>query len=213
MDRFEVSYHRRYVAWEDNIICTAGGTERPQQVEIKGFSSDNILAFDITDGINPLSFDLGPQNIVDAGDGTYTLLIKGEFPEERRIATAASEGLETLGADAIEADQPSDLRSSGAGSDYLVVVHDDFAAEVEPLVELRSGQGFSVAVAKVSDIYDEFGDGYRSPEAIKHYFTYAYNNWGSAYAEGGSLSTEFCSVPAHPTLGSVHRSLRTGAGE
>jgi hypothetical protein len=182
LDWFEVSYYRKYLAWNDSLTCSAGGTGRAQQVEVNGFTSSDIHALDVTDRLHPLALDIGPQNVVPAGDGTYKLVVRGEFPQRHIIAAAASDGLKSLGADMIERDQPSDLRATGAGSDYLVIVHDDLAGEVEPLVELRRAQGFVVAVAKVSDVYDEFGDGHRSTEAIKNYLTYAYNNWGSAYA-------------------------------
>lgn len=182
MDWFEVRYYRRYAAWDDGITCSAGGAGRPQQVEITDFGSADVLAFDVTDGRTPVAFDLGAENLIDAGDGTYTLILRGEFPQERRIAAVAVAGLKSPEPDAIEADKPSDLRAEGAGSDYLVIVYDEFASEIEPLVDLRRAQGFEPAVAKVSDVYDEFGDGHRSDESIKAYLTYAYNNWGSAYA-------------------------------
>lgn len=181
LDWFEIEYERLYVAWNDSLTCTAGGAGSPQQIEISGFDSPNLLAFDVTDPFSPRLFDLEPRNIVAEGGGAYTLALRGEFPARTRIAAAGTDAVRPVAAKDIQLDVPADLAAAGEGADYLVVVYDDFVDEIGPLVELREGQGFNVAVAKASDVYDEFGDGYKSSDAIKNYFTYAYNNWGSAY--------------------------------
>jgi hypothetical protein len=181
IDWFEIDYDRLYAAWNDSLTCTAGALETPQQVEVAGFSSPEILAFDVTDPLSPRVFDLDERNVIDAGDGSYKLAIRGLFADRRRIAAATAGAIVEVGPADMELDQPSDLRAEGAGADYLIVVYDGFAEEIEPLAALRESQGFKVAVARASDVYDEFGDGYKSPEAIKSYFIYAYNHWGSAY--------------------------------
>lgn len=182
LDWVELSYSRLYEAWNDTITCTADTSSAPWQIEMAGFSSPNLLAFDVTDPVSPAVYSLDDRNITDSGDGTYLLTIRGEPPLRHRIAAAATSAVRVVRAEDIEIDRPSDLKADGAGADYLVVVYDDFASEIEPLAALRESEGFSVAVAMASDVYDEFGDGYKSPEAIKDYFIYAYNNWGSAYA-------------------------------
>lgn len=181
LDWFEIEYDRLYEAWNDTLTCSAGGTGDPQHVEIAGFSSTDLLAFDVTDPLSPSVYDLDQRNVIDAGDGTYKLAIRGEYPVRSRIAAAATGAIRSVDPADIEFDLPSDLATEGAGSDYIVVVYDDFEDEIAPLVDLREEQGFKVAVAKASDVYDEFGDGYKSSEAIKEYFAYAYTNWGAAY--------------------------------
>ncbi len=182
LDWFELSYNRLYEAWNDTITCTVDTSSAPWQVEISGFSSPDLLAFDVTDPISPAVYSLDDRNITDSGDGTYALAIRGEPPFRHRIAAASASAVRVVRAENIELDRPSDLKAEGAGAEYLAVVYDDFASEIEPLAALRESEGFSVAVAQASDVYDEFGDGYKSPEAIKNYLAYGYNNWGSAYA-------------------------------
>jgi hypothetical protein len=181
LDWFEIEYYRRYAAWNDTLTCTAGGSGSPQHIKIDGFDSSSLLAFDVTDPFNPKVFDLDSRNVSAAGENTFTLAIRGEFPARSRIAAAASGAVRPVDPEDIERDAPSDLMLEGSGADYIAVVYDGFVDEIAPLVELREGQGFKVAVAKASDVYDEFGDGYKSSEAIKNYLAYAYNNWGSAY--------------------------------
>ena len=42
---------------------------------------------------------------------------------------------------------------------------------------MRQAQGLRTAVVDVSDIFDEFGYGLVTPQAIKDFITYAYENW------------------------------------
>ena len=48
---------------------------------------------------------------------------------------------------------------------------------MESLVALRQSQGLRTTVVDVADIFDEFGYGLPTPEAIKAFLTYAYENW------------------------------------
>jgi hypothetical protein len=52
-----------------------------------------------------------------------------------------------------------------------------FDIAIEPLLDFRREQGLRVANIPVEQIYDEFGDGHRSPEAIKEFLSYASDNW------------------------------------
>ncbi|RPI53192.1 MAG: DUF11 domain-containing protein, partial [Chloroflexi bacterium] len=74
-------------------------------------------------------------------------------------------------------DTPSDLHDPGNGADYLVITHHDFSAALAPLLDARAGQGYRVMSVDVQDVYDEFGGGWMSPEAIRSFLDYAYHNW------------------------------------
>ena len=47
----------------------------------------------------------------------------------------------------------------------------------EPLKALRQGQGLSVAMVDVEDIYDEFSFGDKTPQAVKDFVAYAATSW------------------------------------
>ena len=47
------------------------------------------------------------------------------------------------------------------------------------LVALRQSQGLRTAVVDIEDIFDEFGYGLVTPQAIKEFITYAYESWQS----------------------------------
>jgi len=85
-------------------------------------------------------------------------------------------------------DEPSNLRASTNGADYIIITHESLYPGVLPLVEWRQKthpqplprgetQGLRVEVVKVQDIYDEFNFGIFNPNAIKDFLAYVYSNW------------------------------------
>ena len=50
---------------------------------------------------------------------------------------------------------------------------------VTSLVALRQGQGLRTAVVDIEDIFDEFGYGLVTPQAVKDFLTHAYGSWQS----------------------------------
>jgi hypothetical protein len=81
-------------------------------------------------------------------------------------------------ADAFErpgADDPTDARG---GVDDLIVAHADFVAGVAPLVESARAAGRRARVVEVQSIYDRFGGGELSPEALRDYFAFTLARWG-----------------------------------
>ena len=71
------------------------------------------------------------------------------------------------------------LRENDWGADYIAIVADvrGFQEAVEPLLAHRQDQGLRVANISIEQIYDEFGSGHRSPEAIKTFLAYTSAHW------------------------------------
>ena len=77
---------------------------------------------------------------------------------------------------------PASLRmitplSGAVGADYILIAPQSFMSKVGPLVALRQAQGLQVVTEDVQAIYDHFGYGRSTPEAIHDYLEYAYHNW------------------------------------
>jgi hypothetical protein len=70
---------------------------------------------------------------------------------------------------AITSNRPSNLRDLANAADFVIISHRDFLESVKPLQSLRESQGLSVAVVDVEDVYDEFGYGDKSPQAVKDF--------------------------------------------
>ena len=73
-----------------------------------------------------------------------------------------------------------DLRAPGSGAEYLVVGPARLLEPLDPLIELRSGQGLVTSVVDVQAVYDQFNFGYPEPEALHQFLLYAKENWQPA---------------------------------
>ncbi len=70
------------------------------------------------------------------------------------------------------------LRNLNA-ADYIMIAPtvNGFDEALQPLVALREEQRISVQVVALEQIYDEFGFGQKSPEAIRDFLGFAQRNW------------------------------------
>jgi hypothetical protein len=61
--------------------------------------------------------------------------------------------------------------------DVVFLTTSELASTLAPLVQLRQGQGYRVAVVDIEDVFDEFGFGYRSPAAVRAFIDRARTAW------------------------------------
>ena len=175
VDWFEVTYQRDYVAAGNTLKFAPDSGSR---YLIDGFNETTLLAYDISDpadvaiidnavisGTNPYSFEFEPAT---AGS-TYLVLAS----EVSKIPVGLIE------------DTAVDLALNASGADYILVTHRDLgwdqnSDELSWLTDLfthREAQGLRVFVADIEDIYDVFSYGIESPQALKDFLAYAYDNW------------------------------------
>ena len=169
VDTVSLSYWHTYQADADRLRFTVDG---PGSIRVSGFASGAIHVLDITDPNTPQTLD-----------GTVVAESGGYWSVE---ATAGAAGTRTLLAftDAtaaapafVQANQASSLHRESQASDYLVITHDTFVEQLEPLVALRAGQGHSAALIDIADVYDEFSFGQKDPQALKDFLTLAQTTW------------------------------------
>lgn len=172
LDWFEFAYSRGYAAVDGRLAFTNGGASGDVQLGVSRFASSVIRAFDVTDPGRPVELALVGSNVVPDG-GSYRLVLQDGVTGFTRYE--AVEAARALSVASIERRVPADLATREA--DFIVVSYEDFADEVEPLVARRRSQGIVVTHALVEDVYDEFGGGTVSPQAIRAYFRYAFEEW------------------------------------
>ncbi len=165
----EMNYWQKNIASQDSFLFEYSGTGI-HQFEIDNFSSDKVNVFDIT---NP-----DPVKIVsvlgkNVGD-SYTINFKDDLKGSKKYFVAGENYLQTPG---IEPDHPPQLCDVTNSADYIIITHQQFAHDVELLVQHRRQYGLRVKVVDIQDIYDEFNYGNKNPEAIKDFLSYAYFNW------------------------------------
>lgn len=171
VDWLEVSYQRTYRADGDQLAF-GGDATGPQQYRLTGFTTNSVEVFDVTDAAR-VGVITNPT--VTADGATYTVRFGDDQATPRRyLALTPAQRRTPLG---IEADTPSSLQSPGNGADNLIITHGDFKEAIQPLAAHRAGQGLRVQVVDVQDVYDEFGYGLMSAEAIRDFLAFAYSQW------------------------------------
>ena len=176
VDWFAVDYERDFEASSDRLKFAHPSGYR---YRIEGFSSNDAKLFDITD---PAAVKRALNGLV-TGTGPYTLEVEPAGAGGTRSYLAVAGGAIKTPAAVIK-DRPSSLSSTANAADWMLITHRELGWEngaeqdwVTSLVGLRQSQGLRTAVVDVQDIFDEFGYGFATPQAIKDFLTYAYANW------------------------------------
>jgi uncharacterized repeat protein (TIGR01451 family) len=166
----ELHYPHTYAADADwlRAIAPAGSS-----VQIIGFTSPQIRAFDITDPVN--IFELTGK--ISFANGSYQIGLNLHGPEQRPRTILA------FAADAVSAPvslahhTPTFLDDRRSGGDVVVISHPDFVPSLTPLVRLRESQGHRVQLVTTDELFDEYSFGERSPFAIRAFLKDATSHW------------------------------------
>lgn len=172
LDRLELDYPRRYLAAQDSLRVTG---EPGTLLTVVGFTSPAIQVFDLSDprlpravtgakiqgGSGGYQVSLVPANATTP----YLLVAEGAVRAPARIRP-----METTG-----------LAGAKAGAPYLVIAPGDFYDEatqpVQRLLSLRSSQGLNGRFVPLEGLYDEYGDGQKTPHAIRRFLAEAVTTW------------------------------------
>jgi hypothetical protein len=147
--------------------------------QLAGFATADIEVFDISEPAAATWVVNGTLT----GAGPYALEIEpaGAAGAKSYLAVAAAGLLSPVSA---VKDTASALQSRTNAADWILITHAELGWEsgalsswVNDLVALRQGQGLRTAVVDVADIFDEFGYGLATPQAIRDFLAYAYENW------------------------------------
>ncbi|KPL19459.1 MAG: hypothetical protein AMJ92_03275 [candidate division Zixibacteria bacterium SM23_81] len=167
---YQIDYWHGYRAQDDYLEFgpPEDGELGLYEFRVSGFSSSDIELFDLA-GQKIVNFQVSQDSI------SYTLRFQDRVVRPTRYVALTKNKL--LLPSGISGNKASNLRSLANGADYIIIVHSDFYESILPLAMHRESQGLRVKVARVQDIYDEFNDGVLSPEAIRDFLRYAYENW------------------------------------
>lgn len=183
----DAEYKREFVARNDQIIfrkpiADLFGTPFEFGVwefNIKGFQSNDIIAY--KKGISRLNgavigtftdpetkeklFRFRMQDRILSNEVEYILISQSQVKTPKRI----------------ELNTASNLKNINEQVDYIIIAHPNFlGAKLNELAEFHeNSSNLNTKIVNVMDIYDEFGFGHRTPEAIKAFLLYAYENFPS----------------------------------
>ncbi|HJQ25362.1 MAG TPA: C25 family cysteine peptidase, partial [Blastocatellia bacterium] len=168
VDRLRLTYAHRYVADGNALLWSSEGG---QAVQVSGFTTAGVRAFDLTDAANPVEI----EGQVDSVGGDYRLTVT-PLEGGARLLYVFSEAAVQPAAQVV-AQRPSTWNRAANGADLLIIAHGSLISRLEPLKQLRQSQGYSVAVVDVEDVYDEFSYGAHAAQAVRDFLSRAQRTW------------------------------------
>ena len=155
LESVRLTYPHQLIADDDALkLSVLGGTV----VTASGFTA-NVRAIDVTNPADPIElapdFANGTVTVVAPETGMRSLLLVGAS----RIAAPAQ----------IVASRPSGWNATANAADLVIIAPRSLMSAAEPLKARRDAEGIATVVVDVQDLYDEFGFGHRSPEAIRSF--------------------------------------------
>ncbi len=163
LDRFEIAYQAPPVAIGDRFALAPGAAGA---FSLSGFGRDPLL-LDVSTPGRPL--------VVVAEDADDPTVVRFVADAGQRLVAAGPAGF--LRPEAIAPLRATPWTGTDVGADLIIVTTDGLVAPLEPLVAAREAQGLRVAVLTVGEIYDGFGHGQSSPEAITAMLRHATASW------------------------------------
>jgi hypothetical protein len=132
---------------------------------VTGFNTPNIRVFD-------LYYENDPMLILNTTATPGANGFDVSIPSGRAHPMIAVNENSLLSPVSITLNTPSTLSSSASTADMLILSHGNFMAESNNWANYRRGQGLTVDVVNVEDVYDEFDFGLPTPGAVKAYLLY-----------------------------------------
>jgi uncharacterized repeat protein (TIGR01451 family) len=170
VDHIKLTYPRTYTAQSDSLKFTA---EAGDQVVVHGFYQPPSRLIDIT---NPdQAIEIEPE--VEAENGGHKLRAKipRSVPGTHILLALSHQHIAKPWR--VIRNHPSSWHSAQPGGEVVMVSHPNFVGPLAPLVRLRRGQGKSVVLVEVDQLYDEYNFGERSPYAIRDLLKTATGRW------------------------------------
>ena len=211
VDWVEWQYARRFEPLNDELLFSAPDTTAVIQFVLNGFTTSDILVYDISDFAN-----VPRMRGVTSTGGTVRFQVANTEGNPRQFLAVAAPALKTAGA--VTAIANSTLLAS-EGAEHLIITNGtlrEAAGRLRAHRE-RAGEDFiSSRVITVGEIYNEFNCGVTDPTAIRDFLAWAMENWtiqpryvlffGDGHFDYRNYTTEEeIIVPVCETENSTHR--------
>jgi uncharacterized repeat protein (TIGR01451 family) len=170
INSFDVTYQRLYEASGDRLAFRGDGH---MPVTVGGFTSPDIMVFDVT---NPLIPKLNAATTVGPDTTGYSVSLNPASASTPYFSVTGSE-IQRLSGKAVGA---FSLSSRNNAADYIIIAPFGLISAAQVLADYRKTQGYKTMVVDIENIMNEFNYGIPSPEAIKKFLSYAYSNWKTA---------------------------------
>jgi hypothetical protein len=166
-DTISITYNRKFLADQNKVNFY---TQNFRIARLDGFTSANVRVFDMTHDGNPVLM----TNLSFQQNGST---FGTDIPAARGRSFYAVEDSAILAPETVTPNNPDMLGIPTNAASLVIISYKDFMAQAEAWAQYRRGQGITVKVVEVSELYDEFNYGTMSSDSIKHFLQYAYQNW------------------------------------
>jgi len=171
VDRYELSYGHTFQA-EANRLSFTQEVTGAWEYRVAGFTAPDVEVYDIS---SPLTVSQIVNLAVEPVSTTYTVRFTDTVAGSTSYLALTPD--RRLTPPQIVADSPSNLHDPANGADLLILSPADFITAANTLADYRAGQGLRSRVVLLQDVYDEFGYGLPTPEAIRDFLRYTLEQW------------------------------------
>ena len=169
LDYVRLTYPHDYTSADNSLSFTASGN---RTVTVGGFSSSAVRVVDVTDPAAPTELKV----TVTPRGAEFAATFSSPGSGERSLFAFASTRV-TQPAGGVLMNHPSSWNKPDSGADLVIISYREFISTLTPLRDLRRSQGYLVSVIDVEDLYDEFGYGHHTPQAIKDFLAHVNGVW------------------------------------
>jgi hypothetical protein len=166
-ESFRVTYARKFLANQNRISFY---TQHYKTTRLTGFTSPNVRVLDLT---YPDSPAVVANAAVENVGGDFQVVL----PAHRGRVMYAVDDSALMSASSITQNYPSTYSTTAHNGDMIIITHRDWLTESNQWANFRRGQGLTVEVVDIQDIYDEFNYGAASTLAVTNFLSYASGNW------------------------------------
>jgi hypothetical protein len=167
----KLTYLREMIADQDQLTVLASGGS---VINVTGFSNTEITAYDVTTPEEAIEIK-GEVKATEGGGYAITVAVPAIGESNRIIEVVSNNQLRRVSK--AEGNTASRLRQAENGAALLIIGAENILPSMKALAQYRESQGLRTALVDVKDIYDEFGYGQKSPEAIREFVWYAAKSW------------------------------------
>ncbi len=171
LDAFSVQYALNTALAAPGAALGFTGEAVQRAYSLKLGATAGLRAYQVTDPLHPL-------RLTDVQATGNNVAFKDPDPigAQRYLVTNADGVLKPRG---LRAAQPLPVVGQGGfnGAAYLILTRPEFAAPLQELVAVRSGQAGSAYLQTLQPIYDTYAYGRPDPQAIRDYLDAAYHTW------------------------------------
>ncbi len=175
VDTIRIAYPHKYFTDLGRLKFSARAGE---EVAFNSAGAGPVVVLDITDPGLPIA--LTPQVTLHGGryeakmQVPWTSTSSSSGARHTLLALDEAQVAHPLG---LRPNHPSRWHSRQPGAEIAMITAEELAPALKPLAKQRAKEGKSSAIISVTEIYDEFNFGERSPDAIRDFLQMAHTNW------------------------------------